>query len=63
LDAYNATLHKAVRSDFPSMKELYGRLSEALHLADESVELFEKAIDDIKSHFKAVQLYKELKKA
>lgn len=60
MEAYAASLHLNVRSEFPSMRAVYDELSAALHAAEENVELFEKAITKINQHFEARRLYERL---
>ncbi len=62
LEAYTATLHGTLRSDFPSMKCLYGELSADIHTATGSTVLFDKAIADIDKHFDAKRLFATLAK-
>jgi hypothetical protein len=56
-DAYMASLPAAFRSTFPSLKDLYARLSVALHSADASESLFESARAAIERHFDARRLF------
>jgi hypothetical protein len=56
--AYSRTLPEDFRSRFPSLSDLYGRLSIALHTADPSAALFESAAADITTHFEARRLFK-----
>jgi len=56
--AYSKTLPDALRSQFPSLSDLYGRLSVAMHTADPDVELFETAKIQIIEHFDARRLFK-----
>ncbi len=61
LDAYMATLHQSVRSDSPSLRVVYDYLSDDMHLAKGSEEVFEKAFMDINAHFELKDIYKRLK--
>ncbi len=56
-DAYMTSLPEAFRSTFPSLPDLYGKLSEALHIANASPELFESARASIEKHFDARRLF------
>lgn len=58
LDGYMETLPADFKDRFPSMRSLYGDLSEDLHAATGSPELFEKARSDIVEHFEARRLFK-----
>lgn len=57
LEAYMKTLPPDFNTRFPSMRALYGELSEDLHAATGSPELFEKAQADIVKHFEALRLF------
>jgi len=58
LDGYMETLPADFKDRFPSMRSLYGDLSEDLHAATGSPKLFEKARSDIVEHFEARRLFK-----
>lgn len=58
LSAYSDSLHDKVRDAAPSLKELYEKLSEAIHGAKEDTELFESAKSKIEEHFEFRRLYK-----
>jgi hypothetical protein len=52
-DAYAKTLDPDFARRFPSFKELYSTLSEALHAAREDEELFTSTLERIQEHFAA----------
>jgi hypothetical protein len=56
--AYSKTLPDALKSQFPSLSDLYGRLSVAMHAAEPNVELFKTAKNQIIEHFDARRLFK-----
>jgi hypothetical protein len=56
-EAYLATLPDDFKSRFPSLKDIYGKLSEAIHKADANDKLFESQQAEIDRHFKALKLY------
>ena len=58
LDAYMAALPEPVRAHFPSLREIYGRLSEAIHAAREDAVLFTVVNAQIVEHLDARRLYK-----
>jgi hypothetical protein len=62
LDSYTNSLRDEIRRQFPSLREIYGRLSEAIHHAHESDELFEESFERIVLHFQAIQIYDEAAK-
>lgn len=57
-DAYQKALPTDFKERFPSLKEIYGRLSEALHAADANATIFGEAAKDIVYHFEARDLFK-----
>ncbi len=57
-DSYKATLHKQVRSDFPSVSELYSELSKGLHARTATKEGFHSCYERLLKHLKAWGLYK-----
>ncbi len=57
LEQYMTTLHVDFRDRFPSLAAIYSRLSEAIHKADESAELFANSHREIDTHFDAKRLY------
>jgi hypothetical protein len=58
MEAYNQTLPEPHRSSMPSLREWYGRLSEALHAAKADEALFEQAKEEIERHFEIRRVYK-----
>lgn len=60
LDEYLASLDSHFKERFPSLKGAYGYLSEAIHAADESDEVFLRGKEDILGHFEARDLYKRV---
>lgn len=58
LDHYMTTLPGDFKGRFPSLRELYSDLSEAVHKARADVNLFERARSVILEHFEARQLFK-----
>jgi hypothetical protein len=58
MSAYSDTLPDRVRDSAPSLKELYEKLSEAIHGAKEDTELFDRAKERIEEHFEFRRLYK-----
>jgi hypothetical protein len=56
-DCYMSSLPEAFRSTFPSLPDLYMKLSVALHSADASVPLFDSARAAIEQHFDARRLF------
>jgi hypothetical protein len=58
MQAYMATLPEPVRAHFPSPREMYGKLSDAIHAADEDSQLFENVSAQIVEHFEARRLYR-----
>lgn len=57
-DAYQSSLPTDFKSRFPSLKDVYARLSEAIHAADAKATLFEEASAKIIEHFEARRLFK-----
>lgn len=57
-EAYGNTLPLDFRSRFPSLGDVYGKLSVAMHNADANVDLFEHAAQAIIEHFDARRVYK-----
>lgn len=57
-EAYNQTLPSSFRSQFPSLGDIYGKLSAAIHGADADSILFETAKAEIIEHFDARRLFK-----
>lgn len=58
LDLYMDSLPPDFKSRFKSLRELYGELSEDIHQATGSPELFESAASTIVEHFEARRLFK-----
>jgi hypothetical protein len=58
LDWYMSTLPEDFRAHFPSLRDIYGVLSDAMHKADASPAIFDKAKADIETHFDARRLRK-----
>ena len=58
INAYMETLPKEFREHFPSLREIYGVLSEAIHTANADPELFKKQCDQVYHHFDAKRVYK-----
>lgn len=56
--AYKTTLPEDFKSRFPTLLEVYGELSEAMHNAREDAELFQSACSRIIEHFEARRLFK-----
>ncbi len=54
---YNETLPEDFKSRFPSLEHLYSELSNSIHAADASQELFDKTVLDIERHFEARRLF------
>lgn len=61
MEEYMALLPQDFKDRFPSLRDIYGRLSVALHTADEAPELFQRCISEIGLHFEAVSLFEKLK--
>jgi hypothetical protein len=57
--AYNASLDVSFKSRFPSLPEIYGKLSDALHEAREDSDLFESQLKEIEKHFRAMKSWEE----
>ncbi len=55
--AYQETLPQDFKSRFPSLKEVYGKLSAAIHTADENAKLFDDSCSKIVKHFEARNLF------
>ena len=56
-DAYQSTLPQDFKSRFPSLKDVYGKLSAAIHSADENAALFDDSCSKVKKHFEARRLF------
>lgn len=57
LESYGQKLPLDFRSRFPSLLNLYGTLSESLHTAKSSSQLFERSLQDIEAHFDARRIF------
>jgi hypothetical protein len=57
-EAYQGTLSVDFRSRFPSLSEVYGRLSAAMHSAEVTADLFDDSCRKIEEHFDARRVYK-----
>jgi hypothetical protein len=57
IDAYMETLPNDFKARFASLRELYGKLSDDIHEAIGSPELFESARADLIRHFEARRVY------
>jgi hypothetical protein len=55
---YQNTLPVDFRSRFPSLSEIYGKLSAAMHEANEDATLFEECCQKVEEHFDARRLFK-----
>jgi hypothetical protein len=58
MSAYSDGLPDKVRDVAPSLKELFEKLSEAIHGAKEDTELFDRAKEKIEEHFEFRRLYR-----
>jgi hypothetical protein len=58
-DEYAKGLDGGFKAKFPSFKDIYGELSNALHAAVEDEELFESERKRIESHFRGKQTFDE----
>jgi hypothetical protein len=56
-EAYQATLPTDFKSRFPSLSDIYGRLSVAMHKADADAALFEECCAKVVKHFEARRLF------
>jgi hypothetical protein len=57
-DEYNASLPEDFKTRFPSLRMIYDRLSEDIHGANGSADLFNQAKEEIEHHFDARRLFK-----
>jgi hypothetical protein len=57
-DAYQSTLPPDFKSRFPSLRDIYGKLSEAMHGAKDDANIFDSCSADIVEHFEARKLFK-----
>jgi hypothetical protein len=58
IDLYMNGLPEDFKKRFPSLRKIYGDLSDAIHKANASDELFKQSLSDIDAHFDAKRLYK-----
>jgi hypothetical protein len=58
-DGYNASLDVSFKSRFPSLPEIYGKLSDALHEARDDGDLFESQRREIEKHLSARKSWEE----
>ncbi len=58
LTEYGSTIPDPPRGSMPSLKEWYGKLSEAIHAANEDGEMLKSAFEEIDRHFDFRRLYK-----
>jgi hypothetical protein len=57
-DAYQGTLPQDFKDHFPSLKDIYGKLSAAIHKADANALLFDECCSTVVEHFDARRLRK-----
>jgi translation elongation factor EF-4 len=57
LKIYSKSLPDSFTGTFPSLKEIYEKLSSAIHKADENEELFNTSCENIILHFDAKRVY------
>ena len=62
LDAYMESLPPDFNAHFPSLRDLYNRVSSDIHQAIGSDELFREATESVEEHFRARGLFKLLPK-
>lgn len=58
LEAYVATLPQDFKDRFPTLRSTYSEISQALHSANATGELFKRSVDSIVEHFEARRLFK-----
>jgi hypothetical protein len=51
IESYMASIPEGLRDSMPSMRDIYGTLSDAVHTANESVEVFEAHAQAVTKHF------------
>jgi len=61
-DEYNKTLDEDFKSRFPSLKDVYGKVSDALHRADPNESLFKAELERVGHHFEGRDLFARVKK-
>lgn len=59
INLYTAMLPEDFKRRFPSLGEQYTRLSEAIHTANESDELFQKSLERIVTHFDGIRVFEK----
>src|SRR4030042_4379170 len=57
IEQYMASLPTDFKSRFPSLQDMYSQLSEAIHMATASEELFASTVEKINRHFDAKRLF------
>ena len=57
LDQYMGSIPDPVRAHFPSLRDVYSRLSAALHSASADGILYERSVKELEQHFDARRLY------
>ncbi len=57
IDAYMDSLPNDFTDRFPSLKDVYGKLSNAVHCANESADLFHESREKIERHFDARRVF------
>jgi hypothetical protein len=57
IDAYMDSLDPDFTSRFPSIREAYASLSQAIHAASEDAELFFRLLDDLQVHFQGAHAF------
>ena len=60
MEEYMSLLALDFKESFPSLRDIYGRLSTALHGANSSSELFDNSLREIRVHFEGVDLFKRV---
>ena len=58
IESYMATLPGDFKARFPSIRELYGKLSIDIHTAAGKSDLFQEALNKLQEHFEARRLFK-----
>jgi len=61
-DEYNKTLDDDFKGRFASFKDVYGKLSDALHRASPNESLFKSEIERVRLHFQGLELFAKVKK-
>lgn len=57
MDEYSATLPDKLRDQMPSLKEWYGKLSDAVHAARADADFFDEALPPILKHFEIRKVF------